>query len=88
MKIKEGFLLREVAGSSIVVPVGDVQLDFNGMMTLNPVGAFIWKLLESEKTKEELVHAVVAEYEVDRQTAAADIERYITKLRDKGIIED
>lgn len=88
MKIKDGFLLREVAGSSIVVPVGDVQLDFNGMMTLNPVGAFIWKLLESEKTKEELVHAVVAEYEVDRQTAAADIERYITKLRDKGIIED
>lgn len=88
MKIKDGFLLREVAGSSVVVPVGDAQLDFNGMMTLNPVGAFIWKLLESEKTREELVCAVVAEYEVDSQTAAADIERYITKLRDKGIIED
>lgn len=80
--------MREVAGSSIVVPVGDVQVDFNGMMTLNPVGAFIWKLLETEKSKEELIHAVTAEYEVDGQTAAADIERYIQKLRDKGIIED
>lgn len=88
MKIKEGFLLREVAGSNIVVPVGDAQIDFGGMMTLNPVGTFIWKLLETDKTVEELTDAVVKEYEIDNATAQKDICVYINKLREKGIIED
>lgn len=87
MKIKEGFLLREVAGSNIVVPVGDVQIDFNGMMTLNPVGAFIWKLLEDNVTEAEIVGEVIKEYEIDRETAERDTAVYINKLREKGIIE-
>ena len=47
MKIKDGYIIREVAGSNIVVPIGDEQMSFGGIMTLNPVGAFIWKLLEN-----------------------------------------
>ena len=57
-------------------------------MTLNPVGAFIWKLLEKGATKEELVDAVLKEYEIDRDTASSDIDKYIAKLREKNIIED
>ena len=88
MKIKDGYIIREVAGSNIVVPVGDEQMSFGGIMTLNAVGAFVWKKLENGATKEELVDALLAEYEVDRQTASADIDRYIAKLREKNIIED
>lgn len=88
MKIKEGFILREVAGSNIVVPIGDEQMSFNGVITLNDVGTFIWKHLESGATIEELVKAVTDTYDVDKETAAADIDRYIFKLRDKNIIED
>ena len=51
MKLKEGFLLREVAGSNIVVPVGKAELDFGGMLTLNPVGAFIWNQLSEDTTE-------------------------------------
>ena len=40
MKIKEGYLLREVAGSNIVVPIGEGELNFSGVITLNDVGAF------------------------------------------------
>lgn len=46
MKIKEGYLLREVAGSNIVVPIGEGELNFSGVITLNDVGAFFWKNLE------------------------------------------
>lgn len=88
MRIKDGYIIREVAGSNIVVPVGDEQVSFGGIMTLNPVGAFVWKRLENGATKQELVEAVLSEYEVDRQTASADIDRYIEKLRQKNIIED
>ncbi len=88
MKIKDGYIIREVAGSSIVVPIGDEQMSFGGIMTLNPVGAFIWKLLENGATKEELADAVLKEYEIDRDTASSDIDKYIAKLREKNIIED
>lgn len=88
MKIKDGYIIREVAGSNIVVPIGDEQMSFGGIMTLNPVGAFIWKLLEKGATKDELVDAVLKEYEIDRDTASSDIDKYIAKLREKNVIED
>ena len=88
MKIKDGYIIREVAGSNIVVPIGDEQMSFSGIMALNPVGAFIWKLLEKGATKDELVDAVLKEYEIDRDTASSDIDKYIAKLREKNIIED
>jgi len=46
MKVKEGYMLREVAGNSVVVAVGKATLDFNGLITLNSTGTFLWKLLE------------------------------------------
>lgn len=51
MKIKEGYLLREVAGSNIVVPIGEGELNFSGVITLNDVGAFFWRNLEKRLYK-------------------------------------
>ena len=88
MKIKEGYVLREVARNNIVVPLGDAEVSFKGIMTLNDVGTFIWKILENGATKEELLNAVLNEYDVDEETASKDIDRYIIKLRAEKIIED
>ncbi len=88
MKIKEGYALKEIAGSYVVVPLGETQSSFKGIMTLNGVGAFIWKFLENGADREELVKEVLAEYDVDEETAARDIDRYIIKLRAEKIIED
>lgn len=84
-KIKEGFLLRTVAGSNIVVPVGSI--DFSGVITLNEVGALIWKKLENGAELDELVDAVLEEYDTDRETALADIEGYIEELKGRGMLE-
>lgn len=88
MKIKDGFLLREVAGSFIVVPIGSAAVDFGGMMTLNPVGAFIWRAMETETDENAIVEKILAEYEIDRETATRDVHIYTEKLRAAGLLED
>lgn len=88
MKIKEGYLLREVAGSNIVVPVGEGAMDFSGVITLNEVGAFIWNLLEKDITKEQIIEKMLSEYDVDKTTAENDVEEYISALRGADLIAD
>ncbi len=88
MKIKDGYLLREVAGSNIVVPIGEGAIDFSGVITLNEVGAFIWKSLEEDITEAELVDRILAEYDIDKETAQNDVKEYISSLRGAGLIAD
>mgnify|MGYP001081557280 CR=1 FL=1 len=88
MKIKDGYLLREVAGSNIVVPVGEGAMDFSGVITLNEVGAFIWNLLEKDITKDQIVDKMLSEYDVDKTTAENDVEEYISALRGADLIAD
>ena len=90
MKIKDGYVLREVAGSNIVVPVGNAQVSFSGIMTLNDVGTFIWRMLESENgaSREEIIDAVLGEYDAEAETVEKDVDRFIIKLRAQHLIED
>ncbi len=88
MKIKDGYLLREVAGSNIVVPIGEGAMDFSGVITLNDVGAFIWKNMEEDITKDELVRKILAEYDVDEETAKKDVEEYVSSLKGADLIAD
>ncbi|MGN0475846.1 MAG: PqqD family protein [Ruminococcus sp.] len=87
MKLKEDFLLREVAGCYVVVPVGKATVDFNGMLNLNDTGAFLWEHLQQETTKEELLKAMLDTYEVSKDLASKDIDNFIKKLEDAGILE-
>lgn len=87
MKISEGYLLRTVAGKNIVVSIGS-DVNFNGMMTLNDTGVFFWNLLKNDTTKEEMLEAVLKEYDVSSDIALQDIENFLQKLRDTKILED
>ena len=64
MKVKKDFTLMEVAGTTAVLPLGEKTVDFTGMLTLNESGVILWKLLEGGCTKEDLVHALLEEYDV------------------------
>ncbi len=88
MKIKDGYLLREVAGSNIVVPIGEGEMDFSGVITLNDVGAFLWKNLENDTTEEELVEKLLKEYDIDENTAKKDVAEYMSSLKGAGFIAD
>lgn len=79
MKLKDGFILRDVAGQTVVLPSG-ADMDLNMMITLNETGKFLWTLLENEKTEAELVSALLAEYDVDEKTAAAAVAGFVAEL--------
>ena len=68
MKRNTDFMLRDIAGEVILVPTGVATQQFNGMITLNEVAAFIWKNLDESKSKEELVDKIMDEFEVDEDT--------------------
>lgn len=80
MKIKDSFILREVAGQTVVLPVGD-DIDTNVMITLNDTGAFLWKLLESDTDEAVLTAALLAEYDVDEDTARKAVEAFVATLK-------
>lgn len=87
MKIKEGFVLREVADNYVVVPTGKASINFNGMITLNETGAFLWKQLINVTTIETLVESLVREYEVNKITAHQDVLRFINLLNGADLLE-
>lgn len=88
MKIKNGFLLRQVAGNHVVVPVGAQSVDFRCIITLNEVGAYLWKQLEQECSSADLVDALLREYDVTADIASADVERFVASLREKGLLDE
>ena len=87
MKIKKGFIVRQIAGQNVAIAVGEMSKKFHGMIKLNDTGLFIWNVLQNDVTEDVIVDAVTAEYEVDRETATADVRRIVGALKDAGIIE-
>ena len=87
MKIKDGYLLSEVAGTTVVVPINPDHT-FRNMLKLNGTGKLLWETLLSETTEEALVSTLVSEYEIDRETALADVGRFLATLRSYGVLEE
>ena len=86
MKIEKEYILREIAGDYIIVPVGAAALEFNGMITVNETGAFLWEKLREGTTREELLHARLEEYEVSEKEAEADIQEFLQMLQENKIL--
>lgn len=82
----EAFLLRNIAGSWVVVPVGMAAVEFPGMLTLNESGRYLWELLESPQTEEDLTEALTQRYEVTAIQAAADVHKFLEPLLKIGAI--
>lgn len=86
MKIKDGFVLRNICDEFIVVAVGRQTLDFKGLIKLNESGAFLWEQLKNENTEDGLLQALTAEYAVDEATAKADIAAFLASLKEADLL--
>ena len=86
MKLKQNYALREIAGELLLVPVGKASLNFNQMLTLNEVGADIWRLIPEADSEEEIVTRLLQEYEVDPEVLRADVAEFIESVRKLGIL--
>lgn len=85
LKLKDGFIMREIAGDTMVLPSGD-ELDLNMMITLNDTGKFLWVRLQEGITMEALVEAVLKEYDVEEAEAKLQIEKFVGKLNENGFL--
>ena len=87
MKIKDGFVVRDLAGQSIVVALGEASKTFNGMIKLNDTGRLIWDMLAVGKSKEDIIDRFTAEYDVEREIADRDVTAFIETLQGADILE-
>jgi hypothetical protein len=87
MKIKDGYIARQVAGQTIVVAVGEAMTQFNGMISLNETAAFLWNRLASGATRESLAAALVDAYAVDGQTALQDVESFLAVITQADLVD-
>ena len=88
LKAKSGFILRDIMGEYMLMPVGDNISRYNGVVVLNDVSAFLWKKLEHPVSRDDLLAALLDQYEVDEATAAKDLDLLLEKLRSLDVIED
>ena len=88
MKISKLFILRGMSGEYILGPVGKTALTFNGLVTVNEVVALIWGMLEKGSDVSTIVNGILDEYDVDEQTATADVLEFISYLKSNNIIDD
>lgn len=88
MKVKEGFIMREVAGMTVVLAVGNAAEKFKGTITLNESGTLLWKKLETGCSKKDLLDEMLDNYDIDETTAKNDIDTFLKKLIDNGIIDN
>ena len=88
MQVSRDYLLRTIAGETILIPSGAAAQKFNGLVTVNAIGAFIWDVLQTPTDLEELVARITEEYEVDADMARRDAEEFLSELRGIGALED
>ena len=86
MIIKKELIKRDIAGEAFLVPLGKSMYDSNGLFILTELGAFIWDLLPEAAGEDDILAAVLAEYEVDEATARADIREFLKKLENLGVV--
>ncbi len=88
MKVKPGFVLRNIVDEFILMPTGDNIGKFNGTVLLNEVSAFVWEKLQNSVSKEDLLKAILDEFEVEKAVAKADLDALLAKLKEYDVIED
>lgn len=87
MKLKDGFVLRQVGGQTVVLASGS-ELDLNMMITLNGTGKFLWEKLEKGAEIPDLVRDLCAEFEVEEERAKDSVSVFVENLKNHGFLED
>ncbi len=88
MKIKDGFILKDVAGSKIVIATGEQRMNFNGVITFNSVGADVFTMLDGTNSVEDIVSKISEDYGADKSLVKSDVEKLIEKMKKFNLIEE
>jgi len=88
MKIKEGFILCPYMGKTVVVPSGNLEDNFNGIIKMNETSVDVWKWVEEGKELQEIYSLYAEDYSVDMETATHDVDFVVEQMKQAGVFED
>lgn len=88
MKIKDGFVMKDVAGSKVILPIGERQAEIKGIITFNDIGAEIFNMLDGRNSVEEIICKIAKDYDAPYETVKTDVNKLIEKMRAQGLIEE
>lgn len=88
MKIKEDYILREIMGDTVLIPVGKTAVEDNSITIMTETGGFIVRQLQQGKSRDEIVEALLEEYEVTRPVAEQDCDEFIDMLRQNNLLDE
>lgn len=86
VKIKDGFVLRQVAGQGVVIATGEASKEFSGMVKLNGTSSFIWEKIAEGLDEDAIAKALTAEYDATPEKAASDVAAFVAKMRENGFL--
>lgn len=86
MKITKDIIMREIAGETVLLPVGELAVRFQGIMSLNETGVFLWKHMQEDCTEDTLVQAIVEEYDTTEACARKDVRAFIKQLQEQDLL--
>lgn len=72
---------RKTGNEYVLVPIANNIADMDSVFTLNETGAFIWEMIDGNRTVGEIIEALTYEYETDITTATEDIREFIETMR-------
>ena len=88
MKAREGFILRNLAGEYLLMPKGEKIKNYDSVVLMNELSAFVWGKMQNPVTQSDLLEAVLNEYDVDEKTAREDLDELLAELKEAGVIDD
>ena len=86
MRFKKEFIEREIVGETVLIPTGETAAHFNGLISVNELGRFIWDNYENAKDEDDLLQKILDKYEVEKEVAKADLDEFLQTLKDAKII--
>ena len=88
MKLKDGMIMEKSGEDYVAVAIGEAGKNFNGLIRNNKTADFLFRELQSEKTEDELVQALLQKYDVTEETARRDVQKIVSIIRDAGLMDD
>ncbi len=86
LKPNGDFVFRDIGGETILVPVSAGVSEMDSLFTLNAVGAIVWKGVEARSSVQEIITAVLAEFEIEEAAAADDVLEFLDVLIKRDLV--
>ena len=88
MRVKDDFILRQIAGESLLIPVGEAALSVNGLIALSESGCLLYERLKTDCTRQDLINLLLQEYEVTEEIAGADVDAFLEQMRALKMLDE